>query len=219
MRLRYALVGALLSILVIVPIPQAQAQDYPYGDGLKFGDLREWFGEHFPGETELRNAIFRVGSCTTDDCWLTHGKVLLAMERVDDDGAGAQVAMGRVFFESRSGWHVTSEQLKGWIDDWLAWHVEQVDEAAAADDAAAAADDAAAAAAAAAAIEAAIEAALDALAADTTELPPWPEPTRTGETFQSHTLTCSNELAESCKYDTSQTTTCHVMSDGFIECE
>ncbi len=80
MRLRYALVGALLSILVIVPITQAQAQDYPYGDGLKFGDLREWFREHFPGETELRNAIFRVGPCTTDDCWLTQGKVVLAME-------------------------------------------------------------------------------------------------------------------------------------------
>ena len=208
MRLRYALVGALLSILVVVPMAQAQAQDYPYGDGLKFGDLREWFREHFPGETHLRNAMFRVGPCTTDDCWLTQGKVLLAMESVDDDGAGAQVAMGKVFFESRSGWHVTSEQLKGWIDDWLAWHVEQVDEAAAADEAAAE-DEAAA----------VIEAALDALAADTTERPPWPEPTRTGETFQSHTLTCSNEFAESCTYDTSETTTCHVMSDGFIECE
>ena len=51
MRLRYALVGALLSILVVVPMAQAQAQDYPYGDGLKFGDLREWFREHVPGET------------------------------------------------------------------------------------------------------------------------------------------------------------------------
>ena len=49
------------------------------------------------------------------------------MEWVDDDGVGAKVdSMGKVFFESRSGWHVTSEQLKGWIDDWLAWHVKQV---------------------------------------------------------------------------------------------
>ena len=99
-----------LSFLVVVPMAQAQAQDYPYGDGLKFGDLREWFREHFPGETHLRNAMFRVGPCLTpsaiarcvlpvptDDCWLTQGKVLLAMESVgDDDGAGAQVAMGKV---------------------------------------------------------------------------------------------------------------------------
>ena len=58
---------------------------------------------------------------------------------MDDDGAAAQAVMGRVFFESRSGWHVTREQLKGWIDDWLAWHVEQEAAAneAAADEAAA----------------------------------------------------------------------------------
>ena len=146
MRLRYVLVGALLSILVVVPMAQAQAQaqDYPYGDGLKFGDLREWFREHFPGETQLRNAMFRVGPCTTDDCWLTQGKVLLAMESVDDDGAGAEVAMGRVFFESRSGWHVTSEQLKGWIDNWLSWHVEQAGAVEAAAEAVEAAAEAAA---------------------------------------------------------------------------
>ena len=303
MRLRYPLAGVLLSIVAVLAIvPIAQAQDDPYGDGLTCGDLRGWFREHFPRETELRDAILdRIEPCAVDD-WLNHGMVFLAMNEVDGDDAGALAAMGKVFFESRNGHHVTSGQMKGWIDAWLAFHDEQAaviekaaedaenavaeaeaaaaaaaeaaaaaaeaedaaDAFAAAAAAAAAAEDAAAAAAeaedaadaaavaaaanaaaaaaeaaaaaanaAAAAAEAAAAANAAAAAAEAAEAaasiaaaerPPWPEPTRTGETFQSQQVMCVGENQDgSCNrftYDPSAPPiTCHIMSDGYVECE
>ena len=299
MRLRYPLAGVLLSIVAVLAIvPIAQAQDDPYGDGLTCGDLRGWFREHFPRETELRDAILdRIEPCAVDD-WLNHGMVFLAMNEVDGDDAGALAAMGKVFFESRNGHHVTSGQMKGWIDAWLAFHDEQAAviekaaedaenavaeaeaaaaaaaeaaaaaaeaedaadafaaaaaAAAAAEDAAAAAAEAedaadaaavaaaanaaaaaeaedaadafaAAAAAAANAAAAAAEAAEAAASIAAAERPPWPEPTRTGETFQSQQVMCVGENQDgSCNrftYDPSAPPiTCHIMSDGYVECE
>ena len=121
-RFRRALVGVLLSILaVLAVVPIAQAQDDPYGDGLTCGDLRGWFREHFPRETELRDAILdRIEPCAVDD-WLNHGMVFLAMSEVDGDDAGALAAMGKVFFESRNGHHVTSGQMDGVAGSTLGW--------------------------------------------------------------------------------------------------
>ena len=224
MRLRYPLAGVLLSIVAVLAIvPIAQAQDDPYGDGLTCGDLRGWFREHFPRETELRDAILdRIEPCAVDD-WLNHGMVFLAMNEVDGDDAGALAAMGKVFFESRNGHHVTSGQMDGWINAWLAFRAEQaaVIEKAAEDAENAVAEAEAAAAAAAEAAEAAASIAA-------AERPPWPEPTRTGETFQSQQLMCVGPYINiwgrtSCgskTYDTSaDPVTCHIMSDGHVECE
>ena len=255
MRLRYPLAVVLLSIVAVLAIvPIAQAQDDPYGDGLTCGDLRGWFREHFPRETELRDAILdRIEPCAVDD-WLNHGMVFLAMNEVDGDDAGALAAMGKVFFESRNGHHVTSGQMDGWINAWLAFRAEQAAviekaaedaenavaeaeaAAAAAAEAAAAAAEAedaadafaAAAAAAANAAAAAAEAAEAAASIAAAERPPWPEPTRTGETFQSQQLMCVGPYINiwgrtSCgskTYDTSaDPVTCHIMSDGHVECE
>ena len=45
----------------------------------------EWFRENSPGETELRTAILGwIDPCKEDGCWLTRGKVFLAMSQVDD---------------------------------------------------------------------------------------------------------------------------------------
>ena len=305
MRIRYPLAGVLLSIVAVLAIvPIAQAQDDPYGDGLTRGELSEWFRDNAPGETRLRNAILDwIDPCKDDDCWLTRGKVFLAMSQVDDDDdAGAEAAVGRFHStETPSGSHVTGETLEGWIDAWLAFRAEQAAaieeaaadtenavaaaeaaaaEAAAAAAAAAEAEDAAdafaaAAAAAAAAEDAAVAAAAAAAAAEdaaavaavaaaanaaaaaaeaaaaaanaaeaaaanaaaaaaeaaeaaasiaAAERPPWPEPTRTGETFQSQQLMCVGENEDgSCNrftYDPSAPPiTCHIMSDGYVECE
>ena len=287
MRLRCILAGVLLSILAVLAIVSiAQAED---GGDLIHGDLSEWFDEHFPRQTGLRNAIWDLcGPSRNDACLLNRGHVFLGMQTVDDDDAGAEAAIGKfTSTENPSGSHVTRGQLKGWIDAWLAFHAEgtvnAVAEAAAQDsqaaaqaaqaaaqaaEAAAQAADAATAQAAAQAAQAAAQAAqaaadaanaaiqddaateaataaaqaaqaaaqaaqaaaddaagaaenarLNALAADTTERLPYPEPTRTGETFQSHALSCGDEVASSCKYDTSMLVTCYVMSDGYVECD
>ena len=178
----------------------AQAEDDPYGPGLTRGELDEWFRDNFPRETELRDAILGwVDPCSGDDCWINHGKVFLAMNEVDGgDDAGAEAVMGRVFFESRNGHHVTGEQLAGWIDGWLAFHaVEQ------------------------AAILAAVPTPTPPPTPEPTPRPdptPWPEPVQTGETFESHPWECDH--LGSCSYLYGEPLiTCHVMSDGFIECE
>ena len=208
-RFRCALAGVLLSILaVLAVVPIAQAQDDPYGDGLTCGDLRGWFREHFPRETELRDAILdRIEPCAVDD-WLNHGMVFLAMSEVDGDDAGALAAMGKVFFESRNGHHVTSGQMDGWIDAWLAFHDEQAE-----------------------AVLAALPTPTPSPTPEPTPRPeptPWPEPTRTGETFQSQPVICvgpyiniwGRTSCESKTYDTSaDPVTCHIMSDKKVECE
>ena len=179
----------------------AQAEDDPYGPGLTRGDLDGWFRENFPREIELRNAILDVvAPCPGDDCWINVGKVFLAMSAIDDDDASAEAVMGRVFFESRNGHHVTSEQLEGWIDGWMAFH--------------------------AAAAQAAIIDALPTPTPPPTSTPtpeptpsPTPEPTpvQTGETFEMQPWKCDLGV---CHYLYDEPLiTCRVMSDGFIECE
>ena len=285
MRLRRILAGVLFSILAALAIVSiAQAED---GDDFTHGDLNEWFGEHFPLETDLRNAIWDLcGPSRNDACLLNQGHVFLGMLKVDKDDASAMAAFGKDPFSS-GGLHgepVASEELKGWIDDWLSFHAEGTANAvaeaaiaqAAADDANAdaeataqhvqaaadAANAAAQAAAATAATEAAkkaqddaeraqvaadaasaaaqavvaqaanaaaqeaqadakraqvaadaasaaaqaAEAAREAAATTERELPLYPKPTRTGETFQSYQLGMHPVM-------------CHIMSDGYVECD
>ena len=178
----------------------AQAEDDPYGPGLTRGELDEWFRDNFPRETELRDAILDwVAPCPGDDCWINQGKVFLAMSQVDDDDAGAEAVMGRVFFESRNGHHVTSGQLKGWIDGWLAFHAAE---------------------------QAAILAALPPSPTPEPTPPPVPTPwwedttpaPHIVETFEVQPWECDG--LGHCSYLYGEPLiTCHVMSDGFVECE
>ena len=192
-----ALVLLLVGSLALASI--AQAEDDPYGPGLTRGELDEWFRDNFPRETELRDAILDwVAPCPGDDCWINHGKVFLAMNEVDGDDASAEAVMGRVFFESRNGHHVTSGQLEGWIDGWLAFHAAE---------------------------QAAILAALPTPTPSPTPEPtpgpdptPWPTPVQTGVTFESQPWEC-DDLGHCGYLYGEELITCHVMSDGFIECE
>ena len=192
-----ALVLLLVGSLALASI--AQAEDDPYGPGLTRGELDEWFRDNFPLETELRDAILDwVAPCPGDDCWINQGKVFLAMSQVDDDDAGAEAVMGRVFFESRNGHHVTSGQLKGWIDGWLAFHAAE---------------------------QAAILAALPTPSPTPEPTPPpvptpwWEETTPAPhivETFEVQPWWCDGNR---CGFTPGPLVTCHVMSDGFVECE
>ena len=125
MMLRLAAIALVLLLAGFLALaPTAQAQDDPYGDGLTRGELGEWFRENSPGETELLTAILGwIDPCKEDGCWLTRGKVFLAMSQVDDDDAGAESSIGKFHStDTPSGSHVTGETLQGWINEWRAFH-------------------------------------------------------------------------------------------------
>ena len=125
MMLRLAAIALVLLLAGFLALaPTAQGQDDPYGDGLTRGELGEWFRENSPGETELRTAILGwIDPCKEDGCWLTRGKVFLAMSQVDDDDAGAESSIGKFHStDTPSGSHVTGETLQGWINEWRAFH-------------------------------------------------------------------------------------------------
>ena len=208
-----SIISALFALVLMISFaiaPTMQAGDGTtnhYGDGLHRGDIDEWFRVHAPGETRLRSAVLEwIDPCKADNCWLTRGKVFLAMSQVDDDDVGAEQAIGPFHStETPSGSHVTSEELKGWIGDWLAFHVEQAIIAQ--------------------------PPPIPELEPEPVPEPvptPWweePEPILTiVETLQSQQLMCVWTNADgSCgrvTYDpTAPLITCHTMSNGLVECE
>ena len=203
MMLRLAAIALVLLLAGFLALaPTAQAQDDPYGDGLTRGELGEWFRENSPGETELRIAILGwIDPCKEDGCWLTRGKVFLAMSQVDDwDDAGAESSIGKFHStDTPSGSHVTGETLQGWINEWRAFHRAE---------------------------HAAALAALPPAAPPTPEPTPPPVPTpwweettpapHSVETFEVQPWWCDGNR---CYFIPGPLVTCHVMSDGFIECE